>query len=58
VFEGEEELVVKVYNDAIFQIDVNDSKSQSSFVLCLNGGGGRELEKFQARYCNKFDDIG
>jgi hypothetical protein len=38
VFGGEEELVVKGYNDASFQTDTDDSKSQSSFVSCLNGG--------------------
>jgi hypothetical protein len=38
VFGGEEELIVKGYNDASFQTDVDDSKSQSSFVFCLNGG--------------------
>jgi hypothetical protein len=38
VFGGEEELVVKGYSDASFQTDPGDSKSQSSFVVCLNGG--------------------
>jgi hypothetical protein len=38
VFGGEEELIVKGYRDASFQTDVDDSKSQSSFVFCLNGG--------------------
>jgi hypothetical protein len=38
VFGGEEELVVKGYSDASFQIDTDDSKSQSNFVFCLNGG--------------------
>jgi hypothetical protein len=33
VFGGEEELVVKDYNDARFQTDVDDSKSQSGFVF-------------------------
>jgi hypothetical protein len=36
VFGGEEELVVKGYNDASFQIDADDSKLQSNFVFCLN----------------------
>jgi hypothetical protein len=36
VFGGEEELVVKGYNDASFQTDADDSKSQSGFVFCLN----------------------
>jgi hypothetical protein len=38
VFGGEEELVVKGYNDASFQIDANDSKLKSSFLFSLNGG--------------------
>jgi hypothetical protein len=38
VFGGEEELIVKGYSDASFQIDADDSKSQSSFMFCLNGG--------------------
>jgi hypothetical protein len=38
VFGGEEELIVKGYNDASFPTDVDDSKSQSSFVFCLNRG--------------------
>jgi hypothetical protein len=38
VFGGEEDLVVMGYNDASFQTDATDSKSQSSFVFCLNEG--------------------
>jgi hypothetical protein len=38
VFGGEEGLVVTLYNDASFQTDANDSKSQYGFVFCLNGG--------------------
>jgi hypothetical protein len=38
VFGGEEELDVKGYSDATFQTNVDDSKSQSGFVFCLNGG--------------------
>jgi hypothetical protein len=38
VFGGEEELVVKGYSDANFQTHVDDSKSQSNFVFCLDGG--------------------
>jgi hypothetical protein len=38
MFGGEEELVVKGYNDAIFQTDADNSKSQSDFMFCLNGG--------------------
>jgi hypothetical protein len=38
VFGGEEELIVKGYSDANFQIDADDSKSQSGFVFYLNGG--------------------
>jgi hypothetical protein len=38
VFRGNEELVVKGYSNASFQTDIDDSKSQSGFVFCLNGG--------------------
>jgi hypothetical protein len=38
VFGGDEQLVVAGYTDASFQIDTDGSKSQSSFVFCLNGG--------------------
>jgi hypothetical protein len=38
VFRSEEELLVTGYTDASFQIDMDDSKSQSSFMFCLNGG--------------------
>jgi hypothetical protein len=38
VFGCEEELIVKGYNDASFQTNADDSKSQSGFVFCLNGG--------------------
>jgi hypothetical protein len=38
VFGGEEELIVTGCTDASFQKDADDSKSQSSFVFCLNGG--------------------
>jgi hypothetical protein len=38
VFGGGEGLIVKGYNNASFQTDADDSKSQSSFVFCLNGG--------------------
>jgi hypothetical protein len=38
MFESEEELVVMGYNNASFQTDADDSKSQSGFVFCLNGG--------------------
>ena len=38
IFGGEDELLVKGYNDASFQTDKDDSKSQSGFVFCLNGG--------------------
>ncbi|KAK8518050.1 hypothetical protein V6N12_033042 [Hibiscus sabdariffa] len=36
--EGEEELSIKGYTDASFQTDKDDSRSQSGFVFCLNGG--------------------
>ncbi|PKI70107.1 hypothetical protein CRG98_009570 [Punica granatum] len=35
---GEEELVVRGYTDGSFQSDKNDSRSQSGYVFCLNGG--------------------
>jgi hypothetical protein len=37
VFGGQEELDVNGYNDASFQIDTDNSKSQFGFVFCLNG---------------------
>ena len=55
VFGGEDELIVKGYTDASFQKDKDDSRSQSGFVFCLNGGGS-ELEKFQARDSSRFND--
>jgi hypothetical protein len=38
VVGGEEELVVTGYTYASFQTDTDDSKSQSDFMFCLNGG--------------------
>ncbi|KAG8501098.1 hypothetical protein CXB51_003177 [Gossypium anomalum] len=38
IYGGEEELSVKGYTDASFQTDKDDSRSQSGFVFCLNGG--------------------
>ncbi|XP_052874526.1 secreted RxLR effector protein 161-like [Gossypium arboreum] len=38
IYGGEEELSVKGYTDANFQTDKDDSRSQSGFVFCLNGG--------------------
>jgi hypothetical protein len=38
VFGGEEELIVMGYNNASFQTDADDSKSQSGFVFCLYEG--------------------
>ncbi|WVZ97678.1 hypothetical protein U9M48_043192 [Paspalum notatum var. saurae] len=38
VFGSEEDLVVKGYNDASFQTDKDDSRLQTGFVFCLNGG--------------------
>ena len=38
VYGGEEELVVTGYTDASFQIDKDDSKSQSGYVFTINGG--------------------
>ena len=37
VYGCEEELIVTGYTDASFQIDKNDSKSQSGFVFTING---------------------
>jgi hypothetical protein len=41
VFGGEEELIVKGYNNASVQTDVDNSKMQSDFVFYLNGGALR-----------------
>src|SRR5436853_53335 len=38
VYGGEEVLVVKGYTNASFQTDKDDSRSQSGYVFCLNGG--------------------
>ena len=38
VYGGDEELVVKGYVDASFDIDLDDSKSQTGYVYMLNGG--------------------
>ncbi|KAK8665472.1 hypothetical protein V6N13_005639 [Hibiscus sabdariffa] len=38
VYGGEEQLIIKGYTDASFQIDKDDSRSQSGFVFRLNGG--------------------
>ncbi|KAK9024844.1 hypothetical protein V6N11_064750 [Hibiscus sabdariffa] len=38
VYGDEEELSVKGYTDASFQTNKDDSRSQSGFVFCLNGG--------------------
>ncbi|KAK8609984.1 hypothetical protein V6N13_093394 [Hibiscus sabdariffa] len=38
VYGGEEELRIKGYTDASFKTDKDDSRSQSGFVFCLNGG--------------------
>ncbi|XP_052888003.1 secreted RxLR effector protein 161-like [Gossypium arboreum] len=38
IYGGEEELSVKGYTDASFQTDKDDSRSQSGFVFCFNGG--------------------
>jgi hypothetical protein len=38
VYEGETELVVRDYTDASFQTDHDDLRSQSGFVIVLNGG--------------------
>ncbi|KAK8600640.1 hypothetical protein V6N12_050493 [Hibiscus sabdariffa] len=38
VYGGEEELGINGYTDASSQTDKDDSRSQSCFVFCLNGG--------------------
>ena len=38
VYGGEEEFSLSGYTDASFQTDKDDSRSQSRFVFCLNGG--------------------
>ena len=38
VYGGDEELVVRGYTDASFQTDIDDPRSQSEYVFCLNGG--------------------
>ena len=38
VYGGDKELVVNGYVDASFDTDPDDSKSQTEYVLILNGG--------------------
>ncbi|KAK8694421.1 hypothetical protein V6N13_071974 [Hibiscus sabdariffa] len=38
VYGGEGELRIKGYTDASFETEKDDSRSQSGFVFCLNGG--------------------
>ena len=38
VYVGEKELIVNGYVDASFDTDLDDSKSQTGYVLVLNGG--------------------
>ena len=38
MYGGEEELVINGYRDAAFQTNQDDSRSQSGFVFCFNGG--------------------
>ncbi|PKI42003.1 hypothetical protein CRG98_037621 [Punica granatum] len=38
VYGDKEELVIRGYTDASFQSDKDDSRSQSGYVFCLNGG--------------------
>ena len=38
IYGGDEELVVKGYVDASFDIDLDDSKSQTGYMYILNGG--------------------
>ncbi|KAK8636803.1 hypothetical protein V6N13_064240 [Hibiscus sabdariffa] len=37
-YQANPELGIKGYTDASFQTDKDDSRSQSGFVFCLNGG--------------------
>lgn len=37
VYRGDEELVIKGYDDASFDTDLDDSKSQTGYVFILNG---------------------
>ena len=37
-YGGDEELVVKGYVDASFDIDLDDSMSQTGYMYMLNGG--------------------
>ena len=38
IYGGDKELIVKGYVDASFDIDLDDSKSQTEYVYILNGG--------------------
>ena len=38
IYGREEELIVKGYTNASSQSDKDDSRSQSSYMFCLNGG--------------------
>ena len=38
VYGGEDEVIVRYYNDASFQTDKDDFHSQSGYVFILNGG--------------------
>ena len=38
VYGGDQELAIKGYVDAIFDTDLDDSKSQTGYVYILNGG--------------------
>jgi hypothetical protein len=44
VFGGEEELVVTGYTNVSIQTDTDDSKSQSNFEFCLNGGAKEVID--------------
>jgi hypothetical protein len=54
----EEELDVKVYTNATFDTDPDDSKSQSGYVFMVKQRRG-ELEEHQANYgCSVYNVIG
>ena len=41
VYGGDKELVINGYVDASFDIDLDDSKSQTGYIFILNGGSVR-----------------
>ena len=59
VYGGDEELVVKGYVDASFDIDLDDSKSQTGYVYILNGGAVsvRERSNFKQNPTHTQDHV-